>query len=180
VREDYVIVDPGPDDADEIGHVHVLVWQQAYAGLMPSEYLAALDPDQRAAQWRGRLSCASSRGAGGDEPVDQNRSPRTRAARHRGTGELVGIGTAGPARDVDPPVPAELWMLNVLKTHHGSGVAELLVDATLGDGPAYLWVLAGNERAQAFYRRLGFVADGVTKVLEDTGNVELRMVRRGG
>ena len=179
MSNDYVIIDPGPDDADEIGHVHVLVWQQAYAGLMPPEYLAALDPDQRAAQWRGRFRRAAGGRAGVDEAADPTQSPRTRAARHRASGELVGIATAGPARDVDPPLPHELWMLNVLASHHGSGVAGLLVDATLGDEPAYLWVLTGNERAQAFYRRLGFVADGVTKALEETG-VELRMVRHGG
>ena len=49
------------------------------------------------------------------------------------------------------------WMLIVAAEHRGTGVADLLVQETLGDVPAYLWVLTGNARAQAFYRRLGFV-----------------------
>jgi ribosomal protein S18 acetylase RimI-like enzyme len=42
-----------------------------------------------------------------------------------------------------------------------------------------LWVLEDNERAQAFYRGEGFVADGGRKELDLDGPVgELRM-RRG-
>ena len=178
VKADYDIVSPARDDAEEMGRLHVGVWQEAYAGLMPSEYLTGLDPGERVRMWRDALERSARESAGVVEPAVTSRA-RTRAARHRGSGVIVGIATAGPARDADPPEPVELWMINVAASHRGSGVADLLVQATLGEVPAYLWVLSGNDRAQAFYRRLGFVDDGHTKVHEPTRTVERRMVRPG-
>jgi len=180
VREDYAIVAPLPADAEEMGRLHVRVWQEAYAGLIPADYLKGLDPMERARMWDARLTADVARRAAGEAADEVTTHPRSRAARHRATGALVGIASAGPARDPDPVLPAELWMINVDSSHRGSGVADLLVEATLGDAPGYLWVVAGNGRAQAFYRRLGFVYDGYTKVHPPTGAVELRMVRCAG
>ena len=181
MREDYDIVEPLPADAEEMGRLHVRVWQEAYAGLMPADYLRSLDPMDRVRMWDARLTGDAARRATGEAAGDEvTTHPRSRVARHRATGSLVGIASAGPARDPDPVLPTELWMINVDSSHRGSGVADLLVEATLGEAPGYLWVLAGNGRAQAFYRRLGFVDDGYTKVHPPTGTVELRMVRYGG
>ena len=47
----------------------------------------------------------------------------------------------------------------------------------IGDRPAYLWVLEGNVRAAAFYRRHGFTDEGGRKPEPDTGVVEIRMAR---
>jgi GNAT superfamily N-acetyltransferase len=180
VNSDYDIVAPLPRDAAEIGRLHVLVWQEAYAGLMPAAYLNGLDPKQRARTWRAVLTEDAERWAlRKADPEDITVRARTRAARHRASGAIVGIATAGPARDPEPVLPAELWMINVASPHYGTGVADLLVEATLGNAPGYLWVLTGNERARAFYRRLGFTDDGHTKVHEATGTVERRMVRYG-
>lgn len=67
-------------------------------------------------------------------------------------------------------------MLYVLAEHHGSGAGAGLLDAVVPAGvPAYLWVADPNPRAQAFYRKHGFVPDGVTQV--DDGVPEIRMVR---
>lgn len=49
--------------------------------------------------------------------------------------------------------------------------------AAIGEEPAFLWVLDGNQRAIAFYRRHGFELDGVTK-MDPVAGLELRMVRR--
>lgn len=70
-------------------------------------------------------------------------------------------------------------MLNVLAAHHGTGLADLLLAELVGERAAYLWVLDGNARAQAFYRRHGFAVDGATKPHPPTGTTELRMVRAG-
>lgn len=79
--------------------------------------------------------------------------------------EMVGFATSGPARDDSAPAPTELWSLNVVPRHHGSGVALDLMTAVLGDtgNPAYLWVARDNARAVAFYRKHGFGLDGVTR-----------------
>jgi ribosomal protein S18 acetylase RimI-like enzyme len=181
MNHDYDIVSPEPEDAEQMGRLHVHVWQEAYAGLLPPGYLTGLDPDERARMWRAVLTEQALRQSTGQTDSDEATiRARTRAARHRPTGMIVGIATAGPARDPGPVLPAELWMVNVASSHRGTGVADGLVEATLGDGPGYLWVLTGNDRAQAFYRRLGFDDDGHTKVHEATGTVERRMVRFGG
>ena len=121
MSNEYDIVSPVPADAEEIGRLHVRVWQEAYAGLMPAEYLAGLDSADRVKMWRTVLT---QRGAPplGDEPDDVTTRPRTRAARHRSSGAIIGIATAGPARDPEPVVAAELWMVNVESRHRGTGV----------------------------------------------------------
>ncbi len=76
----------------------------------------------------------------------------------------------------------ELYVVNVLAAHHGTGLGELLftraVGQVAGDEPVHLWVLVGNERARAFYRRHGFAPDGKTKRHEATGALEERWLRR--
>lgn len=67
-------------------------------------------------------------------------------------------------------------MLYVLAAHHGSGAGGALLDAVVNPGDAVgLWVADPNPRAQACYRRHGFVAEGASKV--EHGVREIRMVR---
>ena len=54
-----------------------------------------------------------------------------------------------------------------------------LLAVAVGDRAAYLWVLDGNARATAFYRRHGFADEGGRKPEPDTGVVEIRMARAG-
>ena len=94
--------------------------------------------------------------------------------------DVVGVASAGPRHDDDDvDVLLELQMLYLLDRVKGTGLAQVLLTTTLGDVDAYLWVLAGNERAIAFYRKQGFEPDGATKsVAGMPGEVrELRMVR---
>lgn len=150
------------DDADEVGLVHVRVWQEAYTGLMPAAYLEGLDPVAFAASWRDRLG----------EP-----RPGVRSWLARDETGVIGITTSGPARDEGAPTPWQLYAINVLARAHGTGVAGALLDTAIGDRPAYLWVVEGNDRAVAFYAKHGFTDDGVREHLPDTGTPELRMSR---
>jgi GNAT superfamily N-acetyltransferase len=149
-------------DADEVGRVHVRVWQEAYAGLMPADYLDGLDPVAFAAHWIEMLARPSA-GVGHWLARDE-----------RG---VVGITSSGPARDHEAPVPFELYAINVLVRGHGSGVARDLLAHAIGDAAAYLWVLEANQRARAFYGRHGFADDGGRKQEPDTGALEVRMSR---
>lgn len=92
-------------------------------------------------------------------------------------GAIIGFASAGPGRDEDAPTEWELYGVNVLAAHHGTGIADQLVDAVLAQRPASLWVIRENGRAQAFYRRRGFSMEGATKVHEGSGATEIRMVR---
>ena len=59
----------------------------------------------------------------------------------------------------------------------GTGLGHRLLVATLGERAAYLWVLAGNDRATGFYERHGFALDGAVDDGDAHGR-HLRMVRR--
>ena len=152
------------EDADEVGRVHVQVWREAYAGHMPADYLEGLDPMKSAARWKLRFEM--------DEPDG------TVLVATGPDGEIVGFAAAGPTRDEDAPTDWELYAINVLADHHGTGVADQLIIAALAERPATLWVVNDNARAEAFYRRHGFSVEGATKLHDGTGASEMRMVRR--
>lgn len=158
----WTITRPTLDDLEEMGRVHVQVWQEAYAGLLPADYLAGLDPTVGPQRWRERIEDPSYR-------VDWWVA--------RADDGIVGMATAGPGRDDDAPVALELYAINVLRRAHGTGIADDLMAVAVVDRAAYLWVLEGNDRAQAFYRRYGFVDEGGRKPEPDTGVAEIRMAR---
>src|SRR6478672_109111 len=156
-----MIARPTQEDLDEMGRVHVQVWREAYAGLLPDAYLAGLDPTFGPRLWRERFGS----------------SPDVSWWLARDEEGIVGLTTSGPGRDDDAPVPLELYAINVLRRAHGTGLADDLMAVAVGDRAAYLWVLDGNHRAQAFYQRHGFVDEGGRKPEPDTGTVEIRMSR---
>jgi ribosomal protein S18 acetylase RimI-like enzyme len=157
----WTISRPTLDDLDEMGRVHVQVWQEAYEGLMPADYLSGLDPTRAPVSWRARM-------------CDDSEVTWWIARDEEG---IVGMTTSGPPRDDDAPTPLELYAINVLSRAHGSGLADALLARAIGDEPAYLWVLDGNERAIAYYRKRGFVDEGGRKPEPDTGVTEIRMAR---
>lgn len=159
----YAVRTPRVEDADEAARVHIQVWREAYVEQIPDDFLEALDPVKSAERWRLRFEV--------DEPdgivvVATGRD-----------GEIVGIASAGPTRDQDAPTEWELYSINVLAAHHGSGVANQLITAAVAERPATLWVFRDNPRADAFYRRHGFTVEGATKIHEGTGVTEIRMIR---
>lgn len=150
------------DDVDEVARVHVRVWQEAYAGLMPADYLDGLDPAGFATNWRERLLAPA---------------PGVHSWLARDEAGVVGLSISGPARDEDAPTAWQLYAINVVARGHGTGVAKALLDTAIGDRAAYLWVVEGNDRARAFYRKHGFTDDGVRERLPETGTPEVRMSR---
>jgi ribosomal protein S18 acetylase RimI-like enzyme len=93
---------------------------------------------------------------------------------------IVGLASAGIARDQDEPTSWELYLINVAADRLGSGLADDLMLAAAGDMDMTVWVLSRNARAQAFYVRHGFTVEGATKLHDGTGASEIRMVRRSG
>ncbi len=80
-------------------------------------------------------------------------------------GEPVGM-VAIFRPDDQPEITPDLVSMWVAPEWRGSDVARRLVDAALdwarsvGDDRVELWVTRGNDRAKAFYERLGFVVTG--------------------
>ena len=131
--------------------------------LTPADFLAALDVADFEQRWRDRLAdpAPEVRYVVGEDPA----------------GEMIGFGAAGPTRDDDAPAPCELYAINLLAAGHGTGLADLLMAELVGDRASSLWVIEGNARARAFYRRHGFERDGATRENEANGVVEIRLVR---
>jgi L-amino acid N-acyltransferase YncA len=149
-------------DAPAIADVHVQAWREAYAHLLPAAFLAPLDPVARTTRWRRVIA-----------------DPDVTVVVAEHDGGIVGWATAGPGREAEPVRSRELEGIYVLAAEYGSGAGQMLLDAVLGDAPAYLWVADDNPRAQAFYARNGFRRDGATKTehLGDNALVAARMVR---
>jgi GNAT superfamily N-acetyltransferase len=146
-----------------MAHVNVRCWRETYRGLMPDAVLddAGL-PAVRERFWTVALT---------DERYRENR-----VAVAERDGELVGIAMSGPPLDADAAWSRQLYVLYVYAADHGSGAGPALLEAVLRrEEPAALWVADPNPRAQAFYRKHGFAADGRTQV--DGGVREIRMVR---
>lgn len=114
------------DDARGIAEVHVTAWREAYAGRMPAEFLASLDVEPRAEGW-ARI-------------VERGETDVFVAERD---GTIVGWATAGPGRDDHAPRDLELEGIYLLASAYGSGAGQQLLDAAIGDEPAYLWVMDG-------------------------------------
>jgi ribosomal protein S18 acetylase RimI-like enzyme len=158
-----IIRRPRSGDAEAIASVHVHGWRDTYAHLLPERFYDDDAYRRRVRMWTSIID-------------DQHPDNTARVAEIDGT--IVGFAMAGPSQDDDAVRAVELYAIYVETEHHGSGAAQALLDAVLGDGPAQLWVVADNARAQAFYRRNGFVADGVTKVEEHLEDLpDIRMVR---
>ena len=153
-----------PGDCDELGRVHMAVWREAHAGIMPADYLSGLSDENCAARWRTIAAAPPARG--GTVVV---RDP---------AGRIAGFASAGPSRDDDAPTPWELYAVNLAARARGTGVADALVDRLVGERDASLWVVEANARARAFYERRGFADEGGRCEHEPTGTTEIRMVRR--
>lgn len=151
-----------PGDAAGIARVHIQAWRESYAHLLPAASLAGLEQGPREERWRNILAAAAS-------------EVWVACAKQ----EIVGWASAGAGRDDGGPRPRELQGIYVLASHYGSGAGQLLLDAAVGSGGAYLWIAENNPRAFAFYTRNGFVPDGATGSHELAGTPVriLRMVR---
>lgn len=149
-----------PEDAEELTLVHLDCWDEAYAGLVTRDVLESRRDDvgQRVANWRRTLDGgASVHLAVADE-------------------QLIGLVCAAEPRDPDPGLPPlELRVLYVRKAWWGTPTGYDLMRTQIADRPAYLRVLANNQRAIRFYARNGFVDDG-TRVDDPDGPL-MRMVR---
>jgi GNAT superfamily N-acetyltransferase len=131
-----------PDDTNEIARIHVEAWRDAYAALLPTEYLARLNPKIEAARW-GRSS----------------RVEGTLVA--EAEGDVVGYAIIGPARGRREPGCGEVYALYVESDWREQGIGRALIESAFdsfrrrGLGEAVIWCLEGNFAGRGFYERCG-------------------------
>lgn len=131
-------------DAPGIARVHVESWRSTYVGLVPDDYLASLDRNERERVWR-RLVADDSQ----ISYVAENQK-----------GAIVGFVSGGPARMDDMAYAGELYAIYLPEQYQRQGIGRRLVTKLcawlLSQGLAsmYTWVLEENP-SRRFYESLG-------------------------
>ncbi|KAA9006144.1 GNAT family N-acetyltransferase [Histidinibacterium aquaticum] len=123
------------EDASALARLHVECWDETYRGLLPDSEIDARDYEVRLPQWRRMLQEASTRVAFAPD---------------------VGFAQSGPQRDKRLSAwPDELLALYTLHSAHGTGLGRALFERVRPERPFTAVVLAGNDRACAFYEKMG-------------------------
>jgi ribosomal protein S18 acetylase RimI-like enzyme len=155
-------------DALALAEVHVRVWQHAYRGQLPDEFLDQMSVERRAAQWQVWL---------------QRPLAGTSVSVATEADKIVGFCWVGRSRDSDAgDGTGELLAIYVLPRFQGRGVGKsLMLEGLLhlklaGFHRVTLWVLDTNSAARSFYERCGWTADGSRKT-EDLGSMKITEVR---
>ena len=155
-----------PEDADAVSAVRVAGWRATFAHLLSPGFLAALDAERDAPGWRRTIEASIAEPERLVFPVAEV------------DGLVLGFAIAGAPREDDPPRDWQLYLLYQDERMHGSGTGQALLEAAVGGRPAFLWSAEDNPRANAFYRRNGFLPDGARTEDQDfEGMVEVRLVR---
>lgn len=144
-------------DAPAVAELHARVWRETYAAAVEEAWL-----EERLARYPQMWE---------DALAEPEAAPLWLAHRE---GRAVGFARAAAVGGGEVRA-LRLESIYVEADDQGSGTADNLMQMTLGDAPAFLWVWSGQERARAFYRRHGFVEDGATDTFGPLPTV--RMVR---
>ena len=159
-------------DVDDVARVQVAAWRGAYAGLLPTAVLDALDPDEIAFEWGRALLTATDHRLLVAIDVD---------------GHVVGASAIGPAADPDladgqPMRWGEISLLVVDPSATGSGHGSRLLAADVdhlrdaGCEAVAMWIPLADEPMRVFLTSAGFGPDSAHRDRE-TGEGPLREVR---
>lgn len=154
----YVIRPATVDDAEAYARTHVAGLHETYEQIMPRAFHEYYDAELPAIIERRQAAFADAERLPG--------SARSWLA-FDDDGAPVAIATSGPGRDEDRP-DFELHHIYTLRSTHGTGLGQYLLDTAIGARAAYLWILDGNPRAERFYVRNGFVPDGTSMLCGPT------------
>ncbi len=138
-------------DAPAMAALHVKVWRETYRDIAPADVQFALDEPHRLAGWRARLSAPPP--AQGIFVAELDR-------------RVVGIVAAGNPSHAIFGERGEIGALYVDGALQRQGIGRNLLATAMrhlksqGFGGAGLGVVAGNERAIAFYTALGGRVEG--------------------
>lgn len=160
----YLVRRARPEDAADFSRADAELVSAAYADLMPPQFAVDQLADVPAATARNeaRFAHALAAEVAGAEPEH-----RTWIALE--SDRIVGIATSSIVpQEWEPaigasPVPGLARQLDHLyldRSAWGTGLASGLLELALpGRMDAYLWIVAGNDRAWRFYERHGFTGE---------------------
>jgi GNAT superfamily N-acetyltransferase len=145
----------------------VASWKDAYRGMMPDDYLDALQPNDRLDWWRTRLA----------EPVPGS----LLLVAEDNSGLVRGFASMLPHEELGPDW-ALLPQLYLEPAAWGHGTGQTLLGEMLrrakraGHGQMELWTIVGNVRARRFYEIGGWTTDG-TERIETVWGVDMPEIR---
>jgi len=153
-------------DIPAIARINVETWKTTYPGMVPAEFLDALDPQAQEIRYQKYLQL-----------------PRVIhfVAEYEEAG-IVGYVAGGPNRNADLAFDAELYAVYLLEKYQRKNIGTALVAALAdwllkqGHRSMLVWVLAGNP-ARQFYEKLGGRQVGSQSI--DIGGATLQEVAFG-
>jgi ribosomal protein S18 acetylase RimI-like enzyme len=141
---DFKIRRAAPEDVQSIGLVQVESWRKTYAGIVPDAYLASLDDEVRAADWKRHVEAGQIFIFVAEDQWG-----------------IFGFIAGGGIRDAIAGYDAELYAIYLMPARQRRGVGQELVlslrEALLmrGFSGMVVWVLERNLPAVCFYKSLG-------------------------
>ena len=151
------------EDAGAIAAIHVRAWQEAYAGIVPADFLAALSVEKRTEFWKRELGTTGSIVLASVED-----------------GKVVGWASGGASRESGAVGECEIYAIYVSpklwRQRIGIRLMKGIEEALRPSSDITLWVLSENVRAIDFYRSLGYEFDGTEKSVQ-LGGVSLDEIR---
>lgn len=158
----------GLADTSALAAIHVAAYEEAYRGLLPDEVIDERTEEVRLASWERRLASPAPREFVLVAEVD---------------GRVAGFVSGRPAspEEDDDPARVACWeSMYMAPEHLGSGVGQVLHDATLqaaaerGFSEVILFVFEANDRARGFFDKRGWTPDGGRRVSDDVAALRLR------
>lgn len=156
------------NDAEDIAKVHIKIWQQAYKGQIPDDFLENLSVENRTKVWVENIS---------------NPKPKQNIFVAESGGKILGFVAVGPNRDKDARKDwGELYAIYVDQQSAGKGVGTSLTQKGLdflkseSFKQATLWVLVSNTKGRKFYENRGWKAENKIK-RDKIGRVEVKEIR---
>ena len=174
-----------PDDAEGITRCHVGGWKVHYRGILPDDYLDAINPEDAARKRRQFVREETEEREALEAAGADPRQERANWVLEE-DGVIRGWASTGPARDDDLGRETnELYAIYVDPDLVGGGYGRALMEHCVADAidrgfdEMVMWVLTGNERARRFYAAAGFDADArvPSEPFRDTGQTKLRLRR---
>lgn len=161
------------DDAPAIAALQLRAWQQAYADLLPAEFLSDSLLDQFIQQWHASLT----------KPTDARQRVLVALERNRVTGFVITTPAGDP--DCDPIVDGQVDELTVAADDrgqgHGSRLLQAAADTLRSDRftRAVMWLSSSDDSRRAFLTATGWAPDGAHRALDLTGDgaVQVKQVR---
>jgi GNAT superfamily N-acetyltransferase len=153
-------------DVADIARIHVLSWQQTYAGLVPQDYLDSLSISSRKQMWEGIFQ----------------KQKTTENYLAYDNGEAAGFISFGKGHDQGKEGWGEIYAVYLLKENWGKGIGYALFHKakvsflSQGINHIYLWVLASNEQAINSYQKWGGVVDYKQTKDDEIGGQKVREV----